>query len=274
MNLYDKGNVKKIFREYNISPLKRLGQNFLVDKIILKKFIKTINPQPNDIILEIGPGIGTITQELAPEVKEIIAVEKDLQMCKILEESLKESKNVQIINADILKFNISKYKKHRIVGSLPFYITVHIIRKFLESKNPPKEMILIIQKEVAQRICASIPKMNLLAVSVQFYAQVKTISYISKKSFLPSPKVDSAIIKITPCESHVSILPEFQEQFFKTVKAGFLQPRKQLVNNLSKGLKLNKEKTNSWLLKNDIDPSRRAETLDIKDWIKLTKSKT
>jgi 16S rRNA (adenine1518-N6/adenine1519-N6)-dimethyltransferase len=161
------------------------------------------------------------------------------------------------------------------VANLPFYLTAPVIRKFLESDCQPKEMILMVQKEVGQRICAKPPDMNLLAVSVQFYAEPKIISYISKKSFWPQPKVDSAIIKITPLGlSEISTIVRLLDRdlFFRIVKAGFSQPRKQILNNLSKKLKLNKEEVKSWLLKNNIQPGQRAETLTIKDWINLTKS--
>jgi len=141
----------------------------------------------------------------------------------------------------------------------------------LESDNPPGEMVLVVQKEVAQRIAAQPPDMNLLAVSVQFYAKPEIEGYVSKKSFWPQPKVDSAIIKIVPRKSACSIRVN-PLLFFKIVKAGFSQPRKQLINNLSKELGMDKTKVNKWLLKNDIQPTQRAETLTLQDWIKLTKS--
>ncbi|GAI44688.1 unnamed protein product, partial [marine sediment metagenome] len=181
-----------------------------------------------------------------------------------------------------------------VVANLPFYLTAPAIRKFLETKFPLELMILVVQKEVAQRICARPPKMNILAVSVQFYAKPEIISYVSKKSFWPSPKVDSAIIKITPTKpGDIIMKPGNVDLFFRIVKAGFSQPRKQIINNLTKGLALNqpnrlklnkpaqisscktwvgKEKIKSWLLKNNIQPTQRAETLFVKDWINLTKS--
>lgn len=275
MNLTSKSVIKNLFKKYKICPLKRLGQNFLIDKGVIKKVIKGAKLLPTDVVLEIGPGIGAITQELAKGAKKVIAVEKDPKMVEILKETLRDFKNVEIINKDVLKIEPKtchlKPKTYKIVANLPFYITAPVIRKFLENNNPPQEMILIVQKEVAQRICAKPPKMNLLAVSVQFYAKPKIISYISKKSFWPVPKVDSAIIQIIPPSSaYGSTL--FREQFFKIVKAGFSQPRKQLVNNLAKTLKLNKEQVKFWLLKNNIQAIQRAETLNINDWINLTKT--
>jgi len=151
---------------------------------------------------------------------------------------------------------------------LPFYLTAPVIRKFLEAENPPKEMIFMVQKEVGQRICAKPPKMSILAVSVQIYAKPEIVSYISKNSFWPQPKVDSVIIKILNVKSQVLN----RELFFRVVKAGFSHPRKQLVNNLSTELEMGKEKVKNWLLENEIEPQQRAETLEVKDWINLTKT--
>jgi 16S rRNA (adenine1518-N6/adenine1519-N6)-dimethyltransferase len=260
MNLLSKNNIRNLLKQYNIKPSKRLGQNFLIDKAIVKKIIKTADIKASDNIIEIGPGIGTITQELA----KAIVIEKDREMVKILKQTIKN--NIEIVQKDILKYEI-KIKDYKVIGNIPFYLTAPLIRKLLESKNPPKEITLIIQKEVAQRICAKPPKMSILAVSVQLYAKPRIISYVSKKSFWPCPKVDSAIIKISDISSDIEV---DKSLLFKIVKAGFSQPRKQIINNLSKKLKLNKEEIELWLLKNNIQPKQRAETLSIDDWIKLT----
>ena len=269
--------VKKLLKKYDIYPSKRLGQNFLIDKRVFQKIIKAANLSKNDVVLEIGPGIGNLTLELAKEVKKIVAIEKDKKMCEALKEILSnlDIKNVEIINQDILKINI-KYKilntKYKLVANLPYYVTSPVIRKFLEMKKQPKEIILMVQKEVAKRICAKPPKMSILAVSVQFYAKPEIISFVSKKSFWPQPKVDSSIIKIVPRQFRVSVSREFRERFFRIVKAGFSHPRKQLINNLSQGLKSNKEKIRNWLLENKIQPSQRAETLTLKNWLNLVKT--
>ena len=251
-------------------PIKHLGQNFLIDKSVVSKLIKGAKLLKTDTVLEIGPGTGVLTQETARKVKKVIAVEKDPRMCKLLKERLRDFDNIKIINADILKTNITGYglpvTGYKIVANLPFYITAPVIRKFLETKDPPQEMVLIIQKEVAQRICAKPPKMSILAVSVQFYAKVKILSYVSKKSFYPQPKVDSAIIQIKPEKKYKVDI----DKFFKIVKAGFSQPRKQLINNLSKQLKINKKELSSLLLDKGIKPTQRAETLSIKDWLNLS----
>lgn len=247
-----------------MKAIKHLGQNFLKDKRAITKLIKAANLTDKDVVLEIGPGTGILTKEIVQKVKKVIAVEKDIRMIKLLKEKFKELKNIEIVQKDILKFK-PPTGKYKIIASLPFYIATPIIKKFLEEKNQPEQMTLIIQKEVAQRICAQPPKTNILAVSVQYYAQPKIISYISKRSFTPVPKVNSAIIQITPEKKY-----QRNDQFFKVVKAGFSHPRKQLINNLSKELNINKEKIKNILLKNNIQPTQRAETLSIQDWITLS----
>jgi len=270
MNQFSERNTKNIFKTYRIQPLKRLGQNFLIDKTAIKKIIEAADLNSNDVVLEIGPGSGVLTKELAQRAEKVIAVEKDQRMIEILKEELKGFNNVEVIQGDILKNIKFKNKKYKVVGNLPFYLSAPVIRQFLESDNPPREMVLVVQKEVGQRICAKPPKMSILAVSVQFYSQPKIISYISQRSFWPSPKVDSAIIKISlesPQKPKIN-----RDLFFKIVKAGFSQPRKQLINNLSKGLKMDKEKAEKWLLENKIQPSQRAETLNIEEWVNLTRN--
>lgn len=274
--------VKNLLKKYKIRPLKRLGQNFLIDKRVLRKIIAAANLSSKDIVLEIGPGTGILTQELAKKAKKVIAVEKDPKMVEILKEITKNLKNIKIVQGDILKISnfhfhliarqlqeakrpvrISKYK---VVANLPYYIVAPVLRKFLESKRPPKEMILLVQKEVGQRICAKPPNMSLLAISVQFYAKPKIISFVSKKSFWPQPKVDSAIIKLVISDKRLAIS---RKLFFRIVRAGFSHPRKQIMNNLSKGLKIDREKIRRWLLQNKIQPEKRAEALTLKDWQKL-----
>jgi len=287
MNLTSPNTIRRLLKKHRTLPLKRLGQNFLINKLILLKVIRTANLRPREVILEIGPGIGNFTQELAKRVKKVITVEKDPKMVEILKETTKNLKNIKIIQADILKIPAKHLPatNYKIVANLPYYIVSPVIRKFLDynppttssrlrrapTKNPPKEMILIVQKEIAKRIVVRPPDMNLLAVSVQFYSEPKIISFVSKKSFWPQPKVDSAIIKIIPRQFRVPISRQFREQFFRIVRAGFSQPRKQLLNNLSKMLKLDKGKVKFWLLKNEVQPNQRAETLTLEDWILLTK---
>lgn len=295
-SLKENKDYNKHPRTLGITPLKKLGQNFLINQSIINEFLEKADLNQKDIILEIGSGTGNLTEKIAKKVKTVIAVEKDPTLVKILKENLKRKniKNVKIIQDDIQKifnsnFLIFNYKKYKIVANLPFYLTAPLIRQFLELlKNCPETMTLIIQKELAQRICAlpskiikkekfkkkGLSKMNLLAASIQFYAQVKIINYISKKFFWPQPKVDSAIIKIIPHQKifyqHLLNNLNFREKFFKIIRSGFSHPRKQLANNLSKMLKLNKDQVKNWLFKNNVYPQQRAEELEIKDWISLS----
>lgn len=277
MDLLSIKNIKFILAKHNAKPSKGMGQNFLVDRPTLNKIIAVAELTKEDVILEVGPGLGTLTQELAKRVKKVIAVEKDAKMIEMLKENLKDYKNIEIIKGDILKFSSSQLQasSFKVVANIPYYLTSPLIRKFLEDKNPPEQIILMVQKEIAQKICAKPPRMSLLSVSVQFYASPNIITYVSKNCFWPRPKVDSAIIKIVKSERRK--VKSDVEKFFTIVKAGFSHPRKQLVNNLSTlklpdGVTLDKSAASNWLLKNNISPNQRAETLSVDDWIKLTNS--
>jgi len=256
-------------KKHNIKPNKRLGQNFLVSDVILEKIIKTSQIKPWDIILEIGPGTGILTIALAKKAKKVIAVEKDKKLADILKKELDNNKikNVEVIQGDILKIQNLKLKKYKLIANLPYYITAPVIRMFLEN-NSPKLMVLMVQKEVGQRICASPPKMSKIAVFTQFYGKPEIVSNVSKECFYPQPKVDSVILKITPFNNLDENID--RNLFSKIVRAGFSQPRKQLINNLSKSLDIGKPEIEDWLKRNKIESKQRAETLNVKDWINLT----
>lgn len=287
---------KDILNSYGIKPAKAFGQNFLINKGILDKIVKSADIKPDDTIIEIGPGLGILTIELAKKANKVIAVEKDKKMVEILKERLKDFKNVEIIHEDALKLSGSLLEgptfqyfstnsgrsdpqmlpNYKVVANLPYNVANAIIRMFLEAKNPPELMVLMVQKEVGQRICASPPQMSILAVAVQLYGKPEIISYVSAGSFWPMPKVDSAVLKITNIQK-----PKINtDLFFKIMKAGFSQPRKQITGNFNKvlalspsnGLKLNKLEIQNWLAKNNIQPNQRAETLSIQNWLDLTKT--
>jgi 16S rRNA (adenine1518-N6/adenine1519-N6)-dimethyltransferase len=267
-----------LLRKYKIHPNKRLGQNFLISKTILREIIKAANLKPSDIVLEIGPGLGILTKELAKKVKKVIAVEKDKKLTDILKKELNNDKikNIQVINQDILKFESSSFnlkEPYKLVANLPYYITGPVIRIFLESTKPPKLMVLMVQKEVGKRICAQPPKMSKLAVFSQFYGKPEIVKFVSKKSFRPQPKVDSVILRIKPLVlTDKRLVKTNRKLFSKIVRAGFSQPRKQLINNFSKSLDLSREETENWLRKNKIQPNQRAESLALKNWPDLVNS--
>ncbi len=261
----NKTKLISLFKKHGIAPNKKLGQNFLIDGNIVKKVVEAANISKNDTILEVGSGLGTLTKDLAQQAKKVIAVEKDKKIAEVLKETLRDYKNIEIIHDDILKMNNPVKEKYKVVSNLPYYITSPVIRMFLEQSNPPQQMTFIIQKEVAQRICAKPPRMNILAVSVQVYAKPKIISSISQNCFYPKPKVDSAIINISKIKKPKGI---DMKKFFKLVRAGFSSPRKQLANNLQ-SLNIPREQTKEALTEYGLDPQARASILRVEDWKEL-----
>ncbi len=273
MNLLSPKEIKNLLAEADIKPSKRYGQNFLINKGILKKIIDASEIKKDDIVLEVGPGPGALTKELSKKAKRVIAVEKDRNMVRILEKVLQEEKieNVDTVNEDILKLNLEKTQEkinlksnYKLIANIPYNITSSLIRKFLEAKNKPEKIILMIQKEVAQRICEK-KKMSLLSLSVQFYAKPKILFRVLKGSFFPAPKVDSAVIEIIPKKT----IPIKSEIFFKFVRAGFSSPRKQLAGNLAETYDLSKDDFKKIFEKIKLDQKIRAEDLTLKSWIEL-----
>ena len=263
---------------------KKLGQIFLQDKNVIQKIIQAAKINPKDQILEIGPGKGILTEALLKTGTKIIAVEKDQELVKFLKNLFKDRQNLKIIHADIRDFlqnirlrqGFGGQAKYKVIGNIPYYLTSHLLRLLLENPIKPSLIVLMIQKEVAERIIAQPPKMNLLAVSVQFYAKPEIICYVQKTAFSPQPKVDSAVIRITPYPviARSEILRFRSEQapqsFFKIIKAGFKQPRKLLINNLSKNLSVQKDTFKKIFLQLNMPMNTRAQNLSIKEWISLS----
>lgn len=266
----NKSEIKSILKQHDMKPKKSLGQNFLIDKNIVKKIIETADLQKQDTILEVGAGLGILTEDLLKNTDKVIGIEKDNKLIEILEQKFKDYNNLKLLHKDILDLDVQKRVSsleygYKVVSNLPYYITSPVIRKFLEEETKPKSMILLVQKEVAQRICAAPPDMSLLAVSVQFYAKPKIKDYVSKNCFWPKPKVDSAILKIENIKK-----PDIDEKdFFKVVKAGFSKPRKQLAGNLSKSLEIDTESIKNRLIEMEVNPKARAEELGAGQWKEL-----
>ncbi|MDO8470980.1 MAG: 16S rRNA (adenine(1518)-N(6)/adenine(1519)-N(6))-dimethyltransferase RsmA [bacterium] len=261
--------IKETLKNKGLTPQKRLSQNFLVSQGPIVQLIKAADLQKEDTVIEIGPGLGVLTKELAEKAKKVLAIEKDRGLARSLKEELADLRNVEILEGDILKTPIP-FKDYKVVSNLPFSITGPVLRKFLGESPRPRILALLIQKEVAQRICAKPPHMSILALSVQFYADSTIHSYVKSGAFWPRPKVDSAIIRIIP----KSLSPEEESlasAFFVVMKAGFSQPRKQLQNNLSKKLAMPKGVISTSLKSLDINPARRAETLSLSDWMRVVK---
>ena len=256
-----------------IKPLKKLGQNFLVNPKINQEITRAAEITEGDVVLEVGAGTGLLTKKLVETGVKIIAVEKDRNLIPALKKKFESQKNVIIIQGDILKSNPQNYKlrtmNYKLVGNIPYYLTSHLIRIVLEDWPKPKTILFVVQKEVAKRITAKPPKMSLLALSVQFYADAKILKYISKENFRPVPKVDSALIKIIPKEK-LPLAGEETKKFFKLARAGFSGKRKQILNSLSTGLKIKKEELIVKLQEAGIDSKRRPESLEIREWLKLS----
>ncbi|MEK7603910.1 MAG: 16S rRNA (adenine(1518)-N(6)/adenine(1519)-N(6))-dimethyltransferase RsmA, partial [Patescibacteria group bacterium] len=213
---------------------KSLGQNFLINPGILDKIIAAAELDKNDTVIEIGPGTGVLTKKLAEQAGRIIAVEKDRRLIEGLKEKFKNA-SVEIIEGDILKLDVGELienSPYKAVGNIPYYITSHLIKTIFEKWPAPEIIILTVQKEVAQRITAKPPRMNLLALSVQFYAEPKIVSFVSRGSFRPMPKVDSAIIKLAPLRQSRVGDHESKDKFFKLIKTAFAGKRKQLKNTI------------------------------------------
>ena len=298
--------TKRILKEHGLRPVHYRGQNFLISKKVFKKIIKTAQLTKDDIVLEVGPGLGFLTKELARRVKKVIAVEIDKNLVQILKEELKDYKNVIIINKNILKispdefkaeidkvpnpqfpipnskyqiypqsqipdsrFPIPNYKNYKIVANLPYHITSRFLRQFLEGDIKPEELVLMVQKEVAERITARPGKMSLLAVSCQFYADCQIVGLVGRKNFWPSPRVDSAIIKLKVKREKYKV---DEEKFFKIVRAGFRQKRKKLVTNLTKELSIDKKKILALFQKLGIPEDARAQDLSVEEWVSLVAS--
>lgn len=268
------GEIIERLKEAGITAKKSLGQNFLVNEGIYHKIVGALEIKSSDTIVEVGPGLGTLTDYLAETGAKIIAVEKDRRLIDYLKKRFEDNPRIEIVEDDILKFAPSSYKlpatSYKLVGNIPFYLTSHLIRTVFEEWPQPENIVLMLQKEVAQRIVAKPPKMSLLSVSVQYHSKPKIVGYVSKGSFYPQPKVDSAIIRLENRKEKVENRKD-TEKFFKIARAGFAGKRKQLGNNLSSALKLPRQEVDAKLLLAAVAPQRRAETLTIEEWQKITK---
>ena len=263
-----------------------LGQHFLINKKKIEKIIEELDLKSGDVVVEIGPGKGALTIPLCENCQKlgckIIAVEKDKDLADDLKNKIYDlglDKNIEIIEGDALKTlprlihnSELRIKNYKIVGNIPYYITGYLLRILGELENKPSLIVLTIQKEVAQRVCAKPPKMNLLAASIQFWAEPKIIGSVSKKDFWPIPKVDSAIIKLTPLTLLVrSSIQCNKGDYYKFIKILFKQPRKTILNNLKSQISnlKNKEKIIEKLKKVGVDPQARPQNLSIEQILKL-----
>jgi 16S rRNA (adenine1518-N6/adenine1519-N6)-dimethyltransferase len=267
-------NIPALLRRYDLHPSKGLGQNFIHDQLALQKIINTAALGSAEVVLEIGPGLGSLTRYLALSARSVTAVELDRKLFPALENVLSPYKNVRLVQGDILKLDPAELMEtagYVVVANIPYYITSMVIRHLLEAGHHPSRVILTVQKEVAERICASAGKMSLLALSVQVYGKPVIGATIPADAFYPAPKVDSAILCIEIFPEPV-IPTENLERFFALIKAGFSQKRKTLRNALSGGLRIAPNEVENMLGLAGIDPQRRAETLSLGEWGKVVQN--
>lgn len=271
MDLTNIATIKKLCRDFGILPSRKRGQNFLADKKVLDKMIESAILSSDDTVLEVGPGLGTITQALLKKVRRVVACEIDKKMAGVLMSLSGHYRNLEIIQDDILELRAPslglKTLNFKIAANLPYNITSYFLRKFLSQEPKPLSMVLLVQKEVAERICAKPGKMSLLSVSVQAYAKPEIIEVVPRKSFWPEPEVDSAIIKIKDIKTRLNIN---EKDFFRIVRIGFSSRRKMLKNNLAAGLRVKPSVIEKVLEEAGLDRRIRAQELSVSSWMRLT----
>lgn len=247
-----------------MKPIKSLGQNFLKNEKIADQIIAAADLTNDDIVLEVGPGTGILTERLVKQAKEVWAIEKDYDLVEKLRKNI-TAKSLKLIHQDALWFDLSMLSRYKVVANIPYNITSPLIRKFIENEPRPELLVLMVQKEVAERICAKAGNRDrgLLTLIVEFYADAEILFEVSRKEFYPSPNVDSAVIKIVPKVSLPNIEPAL---FFQVVKAGFSSKRQQIHNSLAGTLRLEKDRVTKLLSDSKIDTKLRAEDLTLDQW--------
>ncbi|PJE59711.1 MAG: ribosomal RNA small subunit methyltransferase A [Candidatus Portnoybacteria bacterium CG10_big_fil_rev_8_21_14_0_10_44_7] len=250
---------------------KLLGQHFLTDPTVASQMVALAQLQKGEVVLEVGPGRGVLTARLLATGTRILAVEKDPKLVAFLTQRFAAVKNLKIVAGDILTCLPSvtgSLKNYIVVANIPYYLTARLLRLLLENKNQPRKIVLMVQKEVAQRIVARPPKSSLLSVAVQFFGQPKIEFLVPAKKFRPAPKVDSAVISISPHQVRARGA-DWQKHFFWLLRGGFAQPRKTLGNNFKALLKKDRIEILKWLNRCGVRPTQRAQELSLSSWVCL-----
>ncbi|MBW4061101.1 ribosomal RNA small subunit methyltransferase A [Candidatus Saccharibacteria bacterium] len=268
MDLTRVEDVRTALKLAGIKPNKGLGQHFLVDMASLEAIVAAADPQIGDTVLEIGPGLGVMTRPLTSQVSKVVAVETDAILADLLRRDAPD--NLEVVESDILKFDLSMLPSgYKVIANLPYYLTSKIFRLLIESPNPPTIMSVLIQKEVAERICAKPGAMSILALSVQFYGQPTIVATVERHKFWPAPNVDSTVLKVELTEPAFKADPD---RLFRLIKAGFGEKRKQLKNSLAGGLNCSVEHAAAMIKKAKLQPTARAQELDLSSWVRLYKA--
>ena len=270
--------VRELLTRHGFTFSKALGQNFLINPSVCPRMAQAaVNGGDNVGVLEIGPGIGVLTNELCKLARRVVAVELDKRLIPVLEETLSEYDNLRVINADVMELDLNKLIEEKFGGmdvvvcaNLPYYITSPIIMKLLEDRLPVKTITVMVQKEAAQRLSAAPGSRDssAITVAVSYYAEAQTLFGVSAGSFMPAPKVDSAVIQLTLREP--SMKPRDEAALFRVIRAAFAQRRKTVLNSLSSSLGLDKSAVSDILVSVGVDPSARAERLTLDDFIRIS----
>jgi 16S rRNA (adenine1518-N6/adenine1519-N6)-dimethyltransferase len=272
---------RQLLRQFGFKPRKRLGQHFLIDEAVLGRILSAAELSPGDIVVEIGPGLGILTEELARQGARVVSVEVDAKLVALLRKRLVGFPDVTILRADILKVTPRQLLReelpasdpargYKVIANLPYYITSPVLSQFLEAQPRPSEMVVMVQKEVGETIAAAPGKMRLISVKTQFYSKPVIVSYVPSASFYPPPKVDSVVLRLD-VYSQPPIEVSDVTGFFDMVMHGFSSPRKQLRNSLAHSLQVPADQVASLLEKAGIEAKRRAETLSLEEWRELWK---
>jgi 16S rRNA (adenine1518-N6/adenine1519-N6)-dimethyltransferase len=272
---------RQLLRQFDVKPQKSLGQHFLIDETVLERILSAADISPGDIVVEVGPGLGILTEGLAKQGAQVIAVELDSKLVALLKRRLASFPDVEIIHADILKVTPRQilqnklavpalFQGYKVIANLPYYITSPLLRHFFEALIQPSEMVVMVQKEVGEAMVATPGNMSLLSVKTQFYSKPSIISYVPATSFYPTPKVDSVILRLDVYSQPPIDVPN-AASFFDVVMHGFSSRRKQLRNSLAHSLDMPPSQVNLLLENTGIEGNRRAETLSLEEWRELWK---
>ena len=261
--------VRAFLDRHGLRPRKSLGQHFLIDAGALRRIADAAELTPADLVVEVGPGPGTLTRELLARAGSVVAVEKDERAAEGLREGYAGDPRLQVITADMVDANpagLTGGAPYTVVANLPYYAAAPILRRFLEASHPPRRLVVLLQREVAESAAAAPGAMSLLSVAVQVYAAARIVGHVKPGSFLPPPKVDSSIVRLDPYPRPRGFAPGEADAFFDVVRAGFGTRRKQLANALTHGLGEDRARIAAALDGAGVDPKRRAETLTIDEW--------
>lgn len=274
-NLTQISTIKNLLAILGTRAKKSFGQHFLINEHVLETIIKTAQLDPNDTVFEIGPGLGVLTQELCAHAKNVIAIEKDDDMVSLLPQTI-PAKNLTIIHADALDFDPAAYPTiayapYKLIANLPYNVATPILEKFLHSAHPPTRIVVLIQKEVAEKICATSGDMNVLALTIQPYATPRIIATVPQQAFYPHPRVTSSILLLEPRTTPL-LTEKTAPVYFSLIHAAFSQKRKTLLNSLQKIL--NKEAILSLLEAENIASTQRPQRLSLAQWLSLAKRYT